>query len=140
MIKKASTFYVGRHRPSNEGLISPKGESIKFVPQSPNQREDKKTNRMNKTSLLEMKKSRKIALEQSMKRLNNKRRLIKAFRKVYLISMFISIAKQMDSKKLKGNHKKKIYESLLYPVKIENVFQLRMIGLKKYGIYLCQLF
>ncbi|CAD8151223.1 unnamed protein product [Paramecium pentaurelia] len=115
MIKKANTLYVASHRPSNDGLISPQGESIKFVLQSPNSRDAKHTNRINKTSLLELKKSRKLALEYQMKRLNNKRRLMKTFRKVYLISMFLSIAKQMDSKKLKGNHKKKIHESLIYP-------------------------
>ncbi|CAD8069341.1 unnamed protein product [Paramecium sonneborni] len=128
MIRKSNTLQIERNRASSENLLSPKEESIKFILESPNSKEFKQSNRMNKSSLLEIKISRKIAQEQQIKRLNNKRRLIRAFRKVYLINMFLSIAKQMDSKKLQGNHKKKIDKLLLYPEdrfkKIWDIFML----------------
>ncbi|CAD8065578.1 unnamed protein product [Paramecium sonneborni] len=113
--KKAHTLLFTERHSSTNDLISPRGEILKLLSQSPLQKEKQIEKRISKTSLHEIKKSRKIAQEQQMKKLNIQRRLAKQFRKVYLITIFLSIKQQYDKKILNVKFNQKNNKYLLHP-------------------------
>ncbi|CAD8157511.1 unnamed protein product [Paramecium pentaurelia] len=113
--KKAHTLlYTERHQSTND-LISPRGEIQKLLSKSPLQKDKLNENRISKTSLHELKQSHNIVMEMQMKKLNIQRRLAKLFRKVYLITIFLSINQQYDKKIINFKFNQRKYHYLIYP-------------------------
>ncbi|CAK71507.1 unnamed protein product (macronuclear) [Paramecium tetraurelia] len=113
--KKAHTLLqTERHLSTNE-LISPRGEIQKLLSKSPLQKDKLNENRISKTALHDSKKSRNIAMDLQMKKLNIQRRLAKLFRKVYLITIFLSINQQYDKKIVNVRFNQRKYDYLIYP-------------------------